>query len=86
MHDEPKGVTRGHRENPPLKLATDDFAQELTERFESMREPLGDEALRQVFKGAKRAIPKWLDPETEASVRESYALAEGRLFPQTSKK
>ena len=35
----------------------------------------------QIFLGAKRVVPNWLDSETKAEFEEAYRIAEEELFP-----
>lgn len=59
-------------------MTTEEFAQTLIERFNSMRPAFGDRRLHQIFLGAKDSVANY--PE---DVRHAYDLAEKELFPQT---
>ena len=55
----------------PSSMTPQEYAQTLTERFNSMRKVVGDQRLRQIFSGAKDSTPKWLDAKTKAEVEEA---------------
>lgn len=58
-----------------------EYAGALVERYRSMRPAVGETNLRQIFLGAKRVVPNWLDSETKAEFEEAYRIAEEELFP-----
>jgi hypothetical protein len=55
----------------------------LIEHFRSIGKVVGEQRLRPIFSGAKRAVPKWVDPEEKKIVDEAYNLAEKELFPSS---
>lgn len=65
----------------PTPMTANEYAQTLIDRFKSIRTAVGDQRLRQIFSGTKRAIPTWLDPAEAEVVNEAYQIAERELFP-----
>ena len=66
----------------PIPMTADEFAQTLIEHFKSINKAAPDLNLRQIFSGAKKAVPNWLDPEEGKIVREAYEIAARELFQE----
>ena len=69
----------------PTPMTAPEFAKTLIEHFKSIETAAPDLNLRQIFSGAKKAVPNWLDPEEKKIVTEAYAIAEKALFPHPKK-
>jgi hypothetical protein len=61
-----------------LPLTTEEYAQNLIQRYNAMRSLVSEEKLYQIFLGAKDSVKFY--PE---DIRRAYDLAEKELFPQT---
>jgi len=61
-------------------MTAQEFAQTLIEHFKSIATAGPGLNLHQIFLGARKAVPEWIDPEEKKIVIEGYAIAEKELF------
>jgi hypothetical protein len=62
-------------------MTSDEYAQTLIEHFQSIGTAGPDLNLYQIFIGARKAVPTWLNPAEAALVNEAYQMAKKKLFP-----
>jgi hypothetical protein len=62
-------------------METQEYAKNLYDRFNSMREAFSEQKLRSIFSGAKQAVAEGnLEPEVKKEMIAAYEIAEKQLF------
>lgn len=65
-------------------MTSEQYAQALVQRYNSMRTDVPEEKLFQIFLGAKDSIQEHvLGPQVAQELRDAYELAQKELFPET---